>query len=214
MSKQQLDAILEMMSKNSPPRNATPTMMRAWVETASGHTAVPENILIERVNCGPCEGDLILPAHGDTSRLAILYHGGGFFFCSSRTHRRLASNLALGAGCALLVPDYRLAPEHPAPAAHDDAFGVYQWALEGYAPSKLVLSGDSVGGNLSLDVALRARDAGLPLPSALALMSPWLDFSQEGASYRNVLDDPILSDDLLELALRVYVGDGDPKSRR
>jgi monoterpene epsilon-lactone hydrolase len=213
MSKQQLAAILEGMSKNPPPPNASLDMIRAWVE-ANSRSPVAENILIERVKCGPCDGDLILPADGDRSRLVIFFHGGGFFCCSSRTHRVIASNLARGAGCALLVPDYRLAPEHPAPAAHDDAFGVYQWALKGYAPSKVALSGDSIGGNLSLDVVLRAREAGLPLPSALALMSPWLDLAQEGASYRNTPDDPILSGNLLELAVQAYIGDGDRKSRK
>ena len=213
MSRQQLAAILEMTSRNHPPENATPAMMRAWVEDAMSHTPVAQNIEITRVNCGPCEGDLILPAGGDASRLIIFYHGGGFFFCSSRTHRVVASNLARAAGCAVLAPDYRLAPEHPAPAAHDDAFGVYRWALDhGYAPGKIALSGDSVGGNLSLAAALRAKKAGLPLPSALALMSPWLDFAQQGASYRDTPDDPIFSDDLLELFKRAYIGDGDRKS--
>jgi epsilon-lactone hydrolase len=213
MSKRQLAAILETMAQNHPPQNPTPATMRAWVEEAASHTPVAENIEIERVTCGPCDGDLIVPAGGDPSRLIIFYHGGGFFFCSSRTHRVTASNLARAAGCAVLVPDYRLAPESPAPAAHDDAFGVYRWALsQGYAPDKLALSGDSAGGNLSLTTALRAKAAGLPLPGVLALMSPWLDFAQEGSSYRDISDDPIFSDDLLELFRRAYLGDGDRKS--
>jgi epsilon-lactone hydrolase len=127
MSKQQLAAILEMSAQNPIPANATPAVMRAWVEDAAGRLPVAENVQIERVNCGPCDGDLILPAGGDASRLIIFYHGGGYFFGSSRTHRVIASNLARAAGSAVLVPDYRLAPENPAPAAHDDAFAVYQW---------------------------------------------------------------------------------------
>jgi monoterpene epsilon-lactone hydrolase len=102
---------------------------------------------MERVNCGPCDGELISAAGGDASRLIILYHGGGFFMGSSRTHRVVASNPARGAGSAILTPDYRLAPENPAPAAHDDAFAVYEWALQhGYAPGKVALYGDSSGG--------------------------------------------------------------------
>src|ERR1700732_4799228 len=137
MSKQQLAAILEMSAQNPIPANATPALMRAWAEDVFSHLPVAENVQIERVNCGPCDGDLILPAGGDASRLIIFYHGGGFFFGSSRTHRVIASNLTRAAGSAVLVPDYRLAPENPAPAAHDDAFAVYQWALkQGYASGK------------------------------------------------------------------------------
>src|ERR1700692_3502745 len=166
MSKQQLAAILEMSAQNPIPANATPAVMRAWVEDVASHVPVAENVQIERVNCGPCDGELILPAGGDASRLIIFYHGGGFSLGSSRTHRVIASNLARAAGSAVLVPDYRLAPENPAPAAHDDAFAVYQWALsQGYTPERVALSGDSVGGNLALATAVRAKEAGLPLPS-------------------------------------------------
>ncbi len=93
MSKQQLAAILEMSAQNPIPANATPAVMRAWVEDVAGHLPVAENVQIERVNRGPCDGDLILPAGGDASRLIIFYHGGGFFFGSSSTHRVIASNL-------------------------------------------------------------------------------------------------------------------------
>jgi epsilon-lactone hydrolase len=100
MSKQQLAAILEMGAQNPPPANATPAEMRAWIEGVASQLPVAENVQIKRVNCGPCDGDLILPAGGDASRLIIFYHGGGFFFGSSRTHRVIASNLARAAGGA------------------------------------------------------------------------------------------------------------------
>jgi len=214
MSTQQLAAILEMSAQNPIPANATPTAMRAWVEDFAGRLPVAKNIQIERVNCGPCDGDLILPAGGDASRLIIFYHGGGYFFGSSRTHRVIASNLARAAGSAVLVPDYRLAPENPAPAAHDDAFAVYRWALkQGYASGKVALSGDSVGGNLALATAVRAKEAGLPQPAALTLASPWLDLAREGASHQGAApDDPIVSPELLDLFTLAYLGDGDRKS--
>src|ERR1700730_15567130 len=213
MSKQQLAAILEMSAQNPIPANATPAVMRAWVEDFAGRLPVAENVQIERVKCGPCDGDLILPAGGDASRLIIFYHGGGFFFGSSRTHRVIASNLARAAGSAVLVPDYRLAPENPAPSAHDDAFAVYQWALKrGYASGKVALSGDSVGGNLALATAVRAKEAGLPQPGALTLASPWLDLAGEGASHQGTPDDPIVSTALLELFKFAYLGNGDRKS--
>jgi len=213
MSSEQLAQILEANAKNPPPENASPDMMRAWIEEATSQLPVAENIKIKRVKCGACEGDLILPEGGDDSRLIIFYHGGGFFFCSSRTHRVIASNLARAAGCAVLVPDYRLAPENPAPAAHDDSFGAYQWALsQGYAPGSVALSGDSGGGNLALATAVRAKEAGLPLPGAVTMMSPWLDYTLGGASHQAVTDDPVISTELLGMLTSCYLGDGDRKS--
>jgi epsilon-lactone hydrolase len=213
MSKQQLAAILEMSAQNPPPVNATPAEMRAWIEGVAGQLPVAENVQIKRMDCGPCDGELILPEGRDASRLIILYHGGGFFFGSSRTHRVIASNLARAAGSGVLTPDYRLAPENPAPAAHDDAFAVYQWALkQGYAPGKVALSGDSSGGNLALATVVRAKEAGLALPGALTLMSPWLDVAREGASHQGTPDDPVVSPQLLEHFKRCYLGDRDRKS--
>src|SRR5271163_4683117 len=129
MSRQKLHEILNLAAANPAPANATPAMMRAWAETLTSHTPLAANVRIERSRLGAFEGDLLLPSGGDASRLIIYYHGGGFFFFSSRSYRVTTSNLARAAGCAVFTPDYRLAPEHPAPAAHDDAFAVYQAAL-------------------------------------------------------------------------------------
>jgi epsilon-lactone hydrolase len=215
MSKQQLDGILKMAAQNPPPANATPDVMRRWAEGITSHTPLAENVEIERVKVGSFEGDLILPEGGDPSRLIIYYHRGGFFFFSSRTYRVTTTNLARATGSAVFAPDYRLAPENPAPAAHDDAFAVYQSILkQGYAPAKIALSGDSAGGNLALATAVRARDAGLPLPGSLMLLSPWLDFAEEGASYRNTTDDPILPPQVLDGFKLTYLGNGDRKSSK
>jgi epsilon-lactone hydrolase len=220
MSRQQLDAILRMAAQNPPPAYADPQTMRIWAEGITRHTPLAENVSIEHTTCGPCEADLVIPASGDRSRLIIYYHGGGFFFFSSRTYRVTTTNLARAAGCAVLVPDYRLAPEHPAPAAHDDAFAVYddafavyRWALDqGYEADKVTLCGDSAGGNLALATAVRARDTGVPVPTALVLLSPWLDFAEGGTSYRTVQDDPILPAAVLDGFKHAYLGDGDRTS--
>src|SRR6204780_4506750 len=173
MSTHQLAEILKISAQNPPPQRATPAMMRAWAEGVTSHTPLAGGVKISRSSFGPYQGDLILPDGGDASRLIIYYHGGGFFLFSSHPYRVTTTNLARVSGSAVFVPDYRLAPENPAPAAHDDAFGVYQWALkQGYAADRIALGGDSAGGNLALATILRARDAGLPLPSALVLFSP------------------------------------------
>jgi acetyl esterase/lipase len=215
MSTQQLATILQFSARNPPPENATPPMMRAWAEGVTANMPLADNVKIGRSSLGPYEGDLILPDRGDASRLIIYYHGGGFFLFSAHTYRVTTTNLARAAAVAVFAPDYRLAPENPAPAAHDDAFAVYRSALEqGYSADRITLCGDSAGGNLALATVLRARDTGLPLPKALALFSPWLDFAEEGASYRAVADDPILPPPVLDAFKLAYLGNGDRRSAK
>ncbi|MBR0689727.1 alpha/beta hydrolase [Bradyrhizobium manausense] len=213
MSKQQLAAILEISAQFPPPENAGPPEMRAWFEAINAPTPIPEGIMVERVPAGPAGGDLIRFSGADDKRLIIYFHGGGFFFGSSRSHRVIAANLARLSGVPVLAADYRLAPENPAPFAHDDAFAVYEWALDrGYPASAIALSGDSAGGNLALAAAVRARDAGRPAPGALILMSPALDFTGQSESYRTISDAPLLTPQLMSLFTNVYIGKGDPKS--
>lgn len=212
MSIQQLDFILQISAQNPPPQGG-PVEMRAWFEAINAQTPVADGIMIERVPAGPAGGDLIRLGESDDKRLVIYFHGGGFLFGSSRSHRVVASNLARASGCAVLAADYRLAPEHPAPTAHDDAFAVYRWALDrGYAPERIALSGDSAGGNLALATAVRARDAGLPLPGAIMLMSPALDLADDLDSHRSVADAPLVTPQLMELFNTLYIGAGDRRS--
>lgn len=213
MSKQQLAAILQMSAQFPPPANGSPADMRAWFEAINAQTPIPDGAMIERVSSGPVGGDLIRYPNSNDKCLIIHFHGGGFLFGSSRSHRVVAANLARASGVAVLAADYRLAPEHPAPAAHDDALAVYKWALEqGFAPSAICLSGDSAGGNLTISTAMRARDEGLPIPGALVMMSPALDFTGQSASFRTVTDAPLLTPQLVELFKHAYFGASVPTS--
>ena len=215
MSTRQLAEILNFSAQNPPPQNATPATMRAWAEGITSHTPLAAGVKISRSSFGPYQGDLILPEGGDASRLIIYYHGGGFFLFSSHTYRVTTTNLARVSGSAVFAPDYRLAPENPAPAAHDDAFGAYHAALmQGYAPDRIALSGDSAGGNLALATVVRARDDALPLPKAVTVFSPWLDFAEDGASYLTTTDDPILPKPVLDGFKQAYIGDGDRRSSK
>lgn len=213
MSKQQLEFILSISAQNPPPENATPAVMREWFEGINAQTPIAEGSMIQRVAAGPCGGDLIQRTDTDKRRLIIYFHGGGFFFGSSRSHRVIATHLARASGISVLAPDYRLAPENPAPAAHDDAVETYKWALaQGYDPAAIAICGDSAGGNLALSVAVRAKKAGLPQPAALMLMSPALDLAGIGESHRSVPDAPLLTPELMAIFNACYIGDGDRKS--
>ncbi len=213
MSKEQLDFILKLSAENPPPANATPPQLREWFEAINAHTPIAEGAMIETISVGPCSAELIRLPGCDENRLVIYYHGGGFLFGSPRSHRTIATHLAKASGATVLSVEYRLAPEHPAPTAHDDAYAAYMWALaHGYAPASVVLRGDSAGGNLALAVAVRARDNGDALPACLVLMSPALDLASEGESHRTQADAPLVNRDLMGLFNMVYVGAGDLRS--
>ena len=213
MSKDQLAEILQATAQFPPPQDGGPPAFRAWFEASNEQTPIPPGASIGRIDCGPVTGELIEFDGAAQDRLLIYFHGGGFFFGSSRSHRVVAANLALHSGTQVLTPDYRLAPEHPAPTAHHDAFDVYLWALEqGYAPSRIAMVGDSAGGNLVLAALVRARDEGRPLPAAVVLMSPALDLAGDGDSHHSETDAPLLTPELIEVMLQIYVGDGDRRS--
>jgi acetyl esterase/lipase len=144
------------------------------------------------------------PAPGRT----ILYlHGGGFLFRMPRTHAGLVARLARLLRARALVPDYRLVPEHPLPAAHEDCFAAYRWLLgQGHDPARIVVIGDSAGGLLTLATLQRVRDAGLPRPACAVLFSPGSDlagFMQLDA--RAIRDDPMVGPGLLELVRRIAI---------
>ncbi|MFP4476044.1 MAG: alpha/beta hydrolase [Desulfatibacillaceae bacterium] len=123
-------------------------------------------------------GRWVLGHQEGAQRLLILLHGGGYMTGSSRSHRSLAANLCRHVGALGLVPDYRLAPEYPYPAALEDVLRVYRSLLAAGVPAgSIVLAGDSAGGGLALCLMHAARDAGLPLPAAAFLLSPWCDLT-------------------------------------
>jgi epsilon-lactone hydrolase len=142
-----------------------------------------------------------------SNRGTLLYlHGGAWCLHLPSIYRRLMAALVEQTGLRVLLPDYRLAPEHPFPAGIDDCFAVYRWLVDqGYTGRPLALAGDSAGGNLSLVTMMRARDALLPLPDCAALLSPATDLTLSGPSVRyNAAADPMFSSAAGELMPALY----------
>lgn len=136
----------------------------------------------------------------------VLYlHGGAYIIGSPKTHRGITGHLAKFSGAAIVAADYRLAPEHPFPAAVDDAETVYQALLDdGYDPSCIALAGDSAGGGLALALAMRLRDNKLPLPSSITLFSPWTDLTH--TQLYSPECEPVLQQRWIEKAAGLYCG--------
>ncbi len=149
----------------------------------------------------------------DAPRGCVLFcHGGGFQIGSLRSHASLMARLAEASGTEVIGFDYRLAPEHRFPAQMEDGVAAYRAVLAANPHTRIVIAGDSAGGNLALTIALQARDAGLTLPAALVLISPWLDLTMRGESYQSRAEKDIFSKpEALRAMARTYLGrGGDP----
>lgn len=142
--------------------------------------------------------------HSENPNGVVLYlHGGGYIIGSSRTHRGITGHLAKASGAMVIVPDYRLAPENPYPAALDDAETIYRALLdEGHPATSVSLAGDSAGGGLAIALAMRLRDKGLPIPSSVMVMSPWTDLSN--AQLYSPECEPVLQRRWIDKAARLY----------
>jgi len=147
--------------------------MRTAYETFLAQAPIADNVEIRPVNAGGVPSLAIVPA-GEAG-VGILYlHGGGFTVGSAYGYRPLVSALVAAAGVGALVPDYRLAPEHPFPAAVEDALAAYRWLL-GQRPGGVVVAGDSAGAGLACSLMLSARTQDLPMPLAALFLCPGID---------------------------------------
>lgn len=156
----------------------------------------------------PLRGEWLV-REGGAPRTILYLHGGGYYFCSPRTHRAITYGLATRADADVFSLDYRLAPEHPFPAALDDALAAYRRLLaDGVRADSLVIAGDSAGGGLALATLLALRDAGDKLPAGALLYSPWTDLAVTGASIRdNDGRDPMFCGDVFARVAALYLGE-------
>ncbi len=143
-------------------------------------------------------------------RTVVHFHGGGYCVGSARTTRAWAAHLSAQATCRVVLPEYRLAPEHPHPAALDDARAVMKALLGDAAPASVVVSGDSAGGGLALSAVLAGRNGSESLPAGCILVSPWLDLSRDPREQPELVRrDVLLSPGWLEACAAAYAGRSD-----
>lgn len=146
------------------------------------------------------------------ARTVIYFHGGGYFSCGLDTHRPVCAQLARRAKAQVYSVDYRLAPEHPFPAAVDDAASAYAQVLaRGIAPGNIVLAGDSAGGGLALACMLEARGRGMPMPGGAVLFSPWTDLTLSGDTMQSMAKhDVMFRPEQFSAVVTAYLGDHPP----
>lgn len=164
---------------------------------------LPRNLARLDEVLGGVPAERLTPADGSPTRAVLYLHGGGYVVGSPATHRPITAHLAQASGVDVHVPDYRLAPEHPYPAAVDDALAAYRGLLaRGIKPHSIAVAGDSAGGGLVLGLTERLRRTGTPLPAALVLICPWLDLSL--AQVPADADDPVLDRAFIEQCAHSY----------
>ncbi|MEM9457312.1 MAG: alpha/beta hydrolase [Myxococcota bacterium] len=170
---------------------------------------------VRSVTVGMRAAEWITPPGAATDSAILYLHGGAYALGSPSSHRVSMANLALATGLRLLVLDYRLAPEHPCPAAIEDGLAAYEWLLDnGLAPERVVIAGDSAGGGLSLSVTLGLRERGVALPAGLVLLSPWTDLSRDGELQREDTGLDYIGPKGIGKVARAYYGQLDPKDPR
>jgi acetyl esterase/lipase len=181
---------------------------RLWSSVATRTLLVPRGVRFVRREIRGVPTEIVCETwkSRDSSRGAVLYlHGGAFIIGSPVSHRSITARLAKLTGAIVFVPDYRLAPEHPFPAALDDAVACFRGILDqGYAPQHIAVAGDSAGGGLALALCLRLHIDGLAQPGCAALISPWADLTQ--TQLAQVVNDPLLREDWLSSGAAAYLG--------
>lgn len=186
----------------------TTAELRAQYDGLGAIFPTPADIIQEKVNAGGVPAEWLRPPGAGSDRAILYVHGGGYVIGSTASHRHLVAALAAAAGAQALSLDYRLAPEHPFPAAVDDALAGYRFLLDrGFAPGKIAVAGDSAGGGLTVATLLAARGAGLPQPACGFCISPWVDLEGLGDSMTGKADvDPMVQKAGLADMAGAYLG--------
>ena len=212
MTAKGIKVVREHLAKHPAPADVAEK--RTQYDRAERVFKTPADVRVEPLEGAGVPGEWLVPPGARTDAAVLYLHGGGYVIGSPRSHRHVAAAIASAAGVAAMLPDYRLAPEHPYPAAVDDAVASYVWLLRrGIAPGRIVIAGDSAGGGLTVATLLAIRQRGRPMPAAGVCISPWVDLTCSAASYttRAQADPMVTRDGVAEMA-RLYLAGKDPRT--
>jgi epsilon-lactone hydrolase len=174
---------------------------------------IASDIRSESLSIGSTSALLLIPPDCDAGRIVLFLHGGGYTYGSPQSHGGLAAEIARAAECRCLLLDYRLAPEHPFPAAVEDACAACEWILlQGFQSARTGLIGDSAGGGLVLAALVAQREKSRPFPGACVCLSPWVDLEALGESYHSRAHlDPMIERSLVMFLSNTYMAGKDPR---
>lgn len=205
-------AMFELLEETWNDRPADVAGQRAVMEELMSSAPVAAGTIVEPVTIAGRPAEWVRPGLERSEGVVLYLHGGAYRTGSPRAYGPFASHLAAAVGAPLLLLDYRLAPEHPFPAACDDAVAAYAELLaEGMESKRLAVMGDSAGGGLTVATLVAARDRGLAQPAAAVLLSPWVDLTVTADSFvRCSARDPVFNWSRAVEGARDYLGSADP----
>jgi epsilon-lactone hydrolase len=213
---QGIAAVRALLARGRPTAGTFAERRARWTATFRDFCPVPAGTSVTPWQDETVGGEWVCAAGANQARDRVLlhFHGGGYTAGSAEAYRGLAARLSAACARPVLAVDYRLAPEHPFPAALDDCVAAYRWLVrtEGVAPADIVLAGDSAGGNFMIAAMLRLRGAGEPLPAAAVGLSAQFDMSLSGESVSaRAQRDPMISPGSIRACAAAYVGAADPR---
>jgi len=213
MASEQLEAIVQILKARGDRAEMTVEESRAAIDFAARVFPTPEDVTREPAAAGGVPAEWISAPGADPGRTVYYLHGGGYCIGSIISHRELISRISRASGARALALDYRLTPEHPFPAAVEDALAGYRWLLaNGTEPARAVIAGDSAGGGLTVATLVALRDAGDRLPAAAVCLSPWVDMEGLGESMRTKAEaDPMIQREHLVKGAEMYLAGADPR---
>jgi acetyl esterase/lipase len=192
------------------PQTTLAEMRKGWDDLFS-NVKPSVGAKTEKIDAGGVKAEWMTAPGAGADRAILYFHGGGYVLGSIHSHRDMCERLSRAAQARVLALDYRLAPEHPFPAAVEDARAAYRWLLkQGLSPKRIALAGDSAGGGLTFATLLALKQHGDPLPACAAPLSPWVDLEALGDSMTTKdAEDPMVHKHLVEQMAKTYVPTGD-----
>jgi epsilon-lactone hydrolase len=209
---QEIIALRELIA--SRPRATEIAQRRRDIDARGRQFGLANDVTLEKVSAGGVPAEWTTAPGADRGSAVLYLHGGGYVIGSLDSHRHVASEVGRASGARALAIDYRMAPEHPFPAAVQDALAAYRFLLDsGIKPGRICIAGDSAGGGLVVAAMLAIREAELPQPGCGWCISPWVDLTCAGASMQdNASRDPTVQKaGVLEMA-ETYLAGADPRS--
>jgi epsilon-lactone hydrolase len=213
MSKTEIEAVIALLRERAKNVPTTIPELREDFARFTAQLPVPEGARFAGEDLGGLPATWVHGPGAQDKYTLLYFHGGGYVIGSARTHAPLVARLSEASGARCLVPDYRLAPEHPFPAAVEDAVAAYRWLLgHGVDHKRIAVAGDSAGGGLVVAALVAARDANLPMPAAALAISPWADLTCDAPTMRTKAGaDPVITKAGALLFAHIYLNGADMK---
>ena len=208
MAQSEIDAVRALLS--AKPRPVGWEERRRRIEEVGSVSPVADDVKLEAVDLDGVGAEWSIVPGSDPSRVLMFFHGGGYCSGSILSHRRMVTEAGRAGALRTLAVGYRLAPEHPFPAAYDDALTAWRRLLsDGYTAKRIAVGGDSAGGGLTLALAGELKRTGEELPGCLWLASPWTDLTMSGATLLSKSAiDPLIHKEYLEELAHAYLPQG------